>query len=153
MRTSFLAKKISTFLNKDETVLDIGAGEGLIGQYLNDSLGFKIEMIDVANHNRSRLPILVYDGKKLPFERDSFDCVLLIFVLHHAKDKKALTEEAIRVARKRIIVVEDTPESKTGKFFWLVFERLVNFNIAHSAGTQTRAEWREYFNRMGLRAV
>lgn len=119
MRTSFLAKKIAAFLNKNETVLDVGAGEGLIGQYLHNPLGFKIEMIDVAGCNRSKLPILIYDGKKLPFERDSFDCLLLIFVLHHAKDKKALIEEAIRVARKRIIVIEDTPESKTENFFGL----------------------------------
>lgn len=59
---------------------------------------------DVYAQPLVHIPTVRYDGDRLPFPDDSFDCVLLVDVLHHAEDAEAVLREAARVARKSVIV-------------------------------------------------
>lgn len=98
-----------------ETILDIGAAEGLVGAHLAEPA--QVTLIDVIDMNRSRLPLTLYDGTRLPYEDQSFDVVLLIYVLHHAAQPASVLQEALRVAKQRVIIVESTTDNKPRYYF------------------------------------
>jgi ubiquinone/menaquinone biosynthesis C-methylase UbiE len=60
--------------------------------------------------------MVTYDGGKLPFEDNSFDATLAVFVLHHCMDTTASLKELIRVAKKKIIIIEEIYNNEFEKF-------------------------------------
>ncbi len=87
-------------------VLDIGAGEGYVGEALHGRTGARVTLADVVGMNRTRLPHLQFDGSRLPFADAAFDATVLYFVLHHAENQEAVLREALRVSRRRVVIVE-----------------------------------------------
>jgi SAM-dependent methyltransferase len=96
----------------DCRVLDVGAGSGLIGEALAALLpGKSVIGIDVAPRPLPQLgiPLLKFDGRRIPFADGAFDCVLFCNVLHHVRraSRVALLREALRVSAGGPIVVKD----------------------------------------------
>lgn len=91
-------------------ILDLGAGEGYVGQVLADEQGATVTLADVLPMNRTPLPHIQYDGKRLPFEDNAFDVTLLYFVLHHAEEQELVLREALRVTSSRVLIVESVYE-------------------------------------------
>jgi len=137
------------------SVLDIGCGEG----YVLDELAARgianVEGVDIVDIRRNKdYPFRLYDGETLPFPDRSFDLVVLSFVLHHVPNERklALLEEALRVSRAKVVVIEDTPST--------AFDRLMNHRHGESYrrkigstaafGFLTEGEWRWLFRGMGL---
>ena len=100
-------------------VLDVGGGNGRrlmdLSLYVRDLQGVAIEIQPVKPPRPAvpsmRVPELaVFDGQTIPFEDDAFDLCLICYVLHHLKDAhaEALLLEACRVARTRILLLEDS---------------------------------------------
>ena len=54
-------------------VLDLGAGEGYVGEAVARALGADVHLADVLDLNRTSLPHVRYDGHALPFADDAFD--------------------------------------------------------------------------------
>jgi SAM-dependent methyltransferase len=96
-------------------VLDIGCGNGAIHEFLlNSELEINLEGIDVApefleqaHKNFPGVNYRVYDGKRLPFDDGSFDCVFTICVMHHVPPAQwpGFVQEMHRVVRPGGIVV------------------------------------------------
>lgn len=107
-------------------ILDLGAGEGYVGEALARQLGGCLVLADVVNFNRTAQPLIVYDGRKLPFEDDAFDLTLLYFVLHHAEDAEQVLREALRVTRGRVVVVESTYKTEGERRRLAVLDRIAN---------------------------
>ena len=82
---------------------DIGGGTG------NYALAFKQEGWDPVVIDRSRemlahaqrkgLATIVAEAQRLPFEKESFDAVMLVSMLHHVEDRAAVIAEAKRILR------------------------------------------------------
>ena len=83
-RAARKAALMARFLEKGQSVLDVGAGEGYVGEKLGKRLGGQIQLVDILNQNRTTLPLDIYEGRRLPYASGAFDASLLIFVLHHA---------------------------------------------------------------------
>jgi ubiquinone/menaquinone biosynthesis C-methylase UbiE len=147
-RASLKIKRISPFLQREETILDIGTGNGGLVYYLRKS-GYAInQTIDVRNKSafQSVIP-LIYDGKKYPFPDSSFDCVMIITVLHHTKNPETLIKEALRVARKKVIIMEDIYSNVFQKHITLIADSLNNMEIFnHPHSNKTLKEWMEVFS-------
>lgn len=107
-RLKVLVKLIQPYLSKNDRVLDIGCGAGLLGNAIVRSAQTPsdIEYTGVEKHPRGGEPINVvaYDGDGLPFEDKSFDVVLIADVLHHDPEPQRLLKEAARVSKKYVIV-------------------------------------------------
>ena len=81
-------------------------------------LGCEVHLLEVntqlVRQARERLGedrVSLHDGVSLwPYEDDSFDICLLLFVLHHINTVQTTLSEAARVAKK-VLVLEDQPRS------------------------------------------
>lgn len=139
-------------------MLDIGAGGGWPGELISKEKGISMQLLDVEDFNRSKLPLTLYDGKNIPFSDNSFDSSLLIFVLHHCKDQLSVLQETIRVTKKRIIVYEDTYTSSFGRTFACINDFIANspffltnplkMNMPYSY--REVQDWERVFQELGL---
>lgn len=98
-----------TILPKSK-VLDIGSGNGIIANIIREKRNAEVICLDIADNNKTKQEIIVYDGKHIPFENELFDTALLIFVLHHSKNSEDILKEAYRILKPggRLVVFEDT---------------------------------------------
>jgi len=144
-------------LKKPLDVLDLGAGEGYVGQVLQQVLAARVILADVVSMNRTSLPHVVYDGHTLPFDDKAFDVTVLYFVLHHAQDQRQVLREALRVSQNRVLVVESVYEGTWDRRLLAFLDRLAN--RLRSGGLmraqeeylhfRTRAAWRDFFEEEG----
>jgi 2-polyprenyl-3-methyl-5-hydroxy-6-metoxy-1,4-benzoquinol methylase len=86
-RFEYLTSCIVPLLKNITTVLDVGSGDGRLIKYLQSQLkSIKFTAIDTYIQPDAVIPIKKYDGTSFPFEKDSFDCVMFMDVLHHTKE-------------------------------------------------------------------
>lgn len=106
-RAARLVEVLSALGGASESLLDVGAGDGLIGAALAARLGASRAVgVDVRPQRGAALPTVAYDGARLPFDDRSFELVVLSDVLHHAADPRLLLGEALRVA-SRVVLLKD----------------------------------------------
>lgn len=92
-----------------ENILDIGCGFGLYVDYLSKigyqatGIDFVLQFIKSARKNKKGT-FIKGNVEKLPFGENQFETVFLFDILEHGNDKLILTE-AIRVSKKRILVI------------------------------------------------
>jgi len=163
LRSAVLGPLVRKHLRTGETLLDVGGGTGLFARWLSDHAGVEVTVSDTADYGEHRdrsLPFLPQaEVRRIPAPDKSFDVVLLMFVLHHldtADLQEHLVREAARVARKRVIVVEDTPASSWDWGMNTMMDWLLNvrFGIPTPFTFRSTRNWCETFskNRIGLAA-
>ena len=133
------------------SLLDVGSGRGYIAKYIYQKTGKKVQCLDVKNLNLTNLPVRLYDGKKIPFKANSFDTVLLCYVLHHAKNPINLLKECIRVSKKVIIIFEDNADSLLANLLDIAYNKLHGVNTP--LNFKNVDEWIEEFKRLGLKII
>ena len=98
----------------------------------------------------------VFDGRVLPAEADrSYDSVIINSVLHHAADASAtLLREAARIARERIVLIEDLwMEPKEFNRAFPMIHRRHRYHEPHGI-FRTQHEWVQMLqNRTGFAVV
>lgn len=93
------------------SLLDSGCGDGE-DLYLRKKYFKKITGVDIEESPRWKqlsgrgITFKKNDAQKLPFRSSSFDTVLEKDMLHHAADPVKALKEMVRVAKKRVIVIE-----------------------------------------------
>ncbi len=97
------------------TLLDLGAAEGWSGEFAAEHASMQVQLLDVVDLNRTQLPHTLYDGHTLPFADNAFDTVTIMLTLHHCTEPTTVLKEAIRVARRRIIITESVYRTAVGK--------------------------------------
>jgi ubiquinone/menaquinone biosynthesis C-methylase UbiE len=146
---------VAPHLDRGMSVLDVGCGDGYVIEELaarGATRVFGADIVDLRRNKQTRFAL--YDGRTLPFPADSFDLVMLSFVLHHVPDeaKIALLDEALRVCRGKVFIAEDTPRTSLDRLFSEHHGRSYRKRI-HSAaryGFLSATEWRWLFRGMGL---
>ncbi|HEX3696672.1 MAG TPA: class I SAM-dependent methyltransferase [Polyangia bacterium] len=146
---------VTPHLSPGMSVLDVGCGEGYVTDMLRGRGTGEVFGVDIVDLRRDKSGVFrLYDGRTLPFPDDRFDVVMLNFVLHHVPDelKIGLIREALRVARVKLFVLEDTPATAFDRFVSRRHGDAYRRKIASDApfGFLTRAEWRWLFRGMGL---
>lgn len=149
-RAKELISRISPYLNRDDKILDIGAGSCHIARELQ-LLGQEVVPIDVANHSfLEGLEPMIYDGKTLPFSDKQFDLAILITVLHHTPNPEEIIAEAVRVA-KRVIVIEDVVRNPLHSWLTKIWDSILNLEFFdHPHSNKTDCQWRNIFSANNL---
>lgn len=110
-RARVLSGHLAAILPQGATVLDVGAGDGLVDALiLSKRPDLRIRGLDVLVRPYSHREVLHFDGQALPCEDRSVDVVMFVDVLHHTSNPKALLGEAARVSRASIVIKDHTRE-------------------------------------------
>lgn len=106
-----MALEVARVLPPWADVLDVGCGNGFIAHHLSSLLGKPVVGLDVGDSTAAQIKYLPYDGRHFPVRDQSFDAVLLCYVLHHAGDPRLVLNEVSRVLRDGglAIIYEDIP--------------------------------------------
>jgi SAM-dependent methyltransferase len=108
-RVRVLAKHLAPLLPANSRVLDVGCGDGALAALLMQRRpDVIIEGIDVLVRSDARIPVTAFDGRTIPHPDKRFDCVMFVDVLHHTLDPMVLLREAVRVARRSIVLKDHT---------------------------------------------
>ncbi|MGH2710728.1 MAG: class I SAM-dependent methyltransferase [Actinomycetota bacterium] len=158
LRDQEIGAKLAPHLSSGWDVLDVGSGTGKLSRWLRERTGIRPTLADVADFgNRvGGMPyVRLEDPGTLPFDDVSFDAVLVLFVLHHVarwEDQEALLVEAARVTRKRLILIEDTPLSRTDRIMNTAWDWVLNLRhgVPKPFSFRTVEGWRGVFRRIGL---
>ena len=149
-----MALEVARVLPPRADVLDVGCGNGFIAHHLCGLLGTNVVGLDVGANTTARINYLPYDGRHFPVKDQSFDAVLLCYVLHHAQDARLVLNEVSRVLREGglAIIYEDIPS--------LWWDRAVCWTHDRQWRSRTgpctfRAEqdWRKTFSLAGFEVI
>ena len=121
-RTRRVAATLAELIGPAGTVLDVGCGDGEVGRALARLAGCEVTGVDV-----DPLPGAArYDGARLPSDDGAFDAVVLSDVLHHARDRELLLSEALRVARRRVVIKDHYRFGPVSSAVLLAMDRVGN---------------------------
>ncbi len=144
-RLSHQAGMLGDHLLPGSSILDVGCGTGYLPKYLEEMYGVKSTGLDVADFNETDIAFTVFDGVRIPLPDQSFDHVMLSFTLHHAHDPMTLIQECRRVARRSVLVFEDMPDNRYGRFFLKfhveLFRLYYKLRPVHDADYRGALEW------------
>jgi len=144
--TSLFEKELPTH----STILDIGGRWGFYSGPL-EKRGHRPLVLDVVRPGFQKAPVVIYDGSEMPFADKSFDVSIFVTVLHHIRDQASVLQEARRVTRKRILIVEDLYHHPVGRIWTILRDRILNFEwFGHPCGFRTQGEWESFFKSQGL---
>lgn len=112
-------------------VLEIGSGPGHIAEALTQvgatvvGIDFSASMIELAKRFYPHITFKEADAAQLPFEADSFDAVVINFVVHHLARPEVAFKEVFRVLKTGGIVAftvfgDPKAQSSIGAFFQAV---------------------------------
>jgi SAM-dependent methyltransferase len=108
-RVEILATWMARLLPQDASVVDVGAGDGLVSRLImNKRPDIRIEGLEVLLRGEQHIPIREFDGCNVPYEGGSVDVVMFVDILHHTPNAVALLGEARRVARQFIVLKDHT---------------------------------------------
>jgi len=166
-RTEKIVNTFDKFINRDERILDIGAGGGWIGKEIQNRKAASVTLLDVMNFNQiPDLKLTLYDGENFPFLVNTFDTSLLIFTLHHCLNPLKVLKEAKRVTREKIIIIEDVPRGRgritsfINKIFLYLWDIICNLpslikppgeNITF--GFKSVSQWQRIFSDSQLKII
>lgn len=143
-------RHIECFLPDGGSVIDIGSGKGMVAQMLHER-GYRVTSLDVQDRSipGAAAPVR-YDGRRIPFDDNTFDCALLLTVLHHTRHPTMVLQEAARVART-IIVIEDVYSNPVQKRLTFFVDSLFNLEFrGHPHSNKTDVGWRRTYEELGL---
>ncbi len=140
-----------------KTVLDLGCGNGKVGEALYKD-GLDVKLVDNVDYNESDLPMEIYDSRRTSLKDGSVDTTLLLVVLHHCDKPTEVIEEAMRVTKKRLVVIESIflteDDRKFNIFIDWFYNRIFSYeDVNVPLNFRTPDEWKKLFKEYGLKLV
>jgi SAM-dependent methyltransferase len=153
-RSYDMALELARVLRPRARVLDVGCGSGFIAHHLSALLGARVKGIDVRKNVDAPIDYAAFDGAHFPAADDSFDAVLLCYVLHHAQDQPAFLQEVRRVLRGGglVVVYEDIPEAALDAAACRVHDRAWRSRTGPCT-FRLWVEWRYVFTTAGFEVL
>ena len=139
-------------------LLDLGAGEGWVAEALRALTAAWSCCVDVGPFRLAGEPYVLYDGARLPFRDRTFDTTVISLALHHCRAPEAVLDEAVRVTRSRLLVVESVYRNSYERFWLDLLDRRLN-GYRHGGvmnvplAFRRPEQWRALFESRGLRLV
>jgi SAM-dependent methyltransferase len=104
-----IAATIDTALGDARSVLNVGAGTGSYEPADREVIAVEPSAVMIAQRPVGSAPVIQASAEALPLDDDSVDVAMAIFSDHHWSDRATGMREMLRVARKRVLVVNMDP--------------------------------------------
>lgn len=148
IRRWHLTRILTPYLKNSKSVLDLGSSDGRLAAQIQRKLAAQRKCIqfmgcDVHVQPKTYIPIFQYSGHRLPFADNTFDCVLIVDVLHHTDNPLQVLKEAKRVSR-RYVLIKDHYWNNSKDFSRLKFADYIGnkpYGIRLPYGFLTRNDW------------
>jgi len=153
-RVRILADCILENLPKEARVLDVGCGDGMIDVVIEAKRrDVSIRGIDVLVRPDTHIAVTKFDGTVFPFPDNSFDIVMFVDVLHHTDDPMTLLREAVRVARKAVVIKDHTMNGALAYATLWFMDWVGNARklVGIPCNYWPEQRWRDAFEALGLR--
>ena len=124
------------------TALDVATGGGHVARRLREA-GVEVVTTDPAPGMH---PDVVCRAEDLPFADGSFDVVTCRVAAHHFEDVRAAVGELARVARRRVLVVDNL-------YLGEAEEKADRLRDPTHVRNYSEDEWRSFFGAAGLRVA
>ena len=149
-----MALEIARMLPRGSEVLDVGCGNGFIAHHLSALLGSSAVGIDLGDSAEAPIDYRQYDGARFPAPDNSFDAVLLCYVLHHAQDVSIVLNEVRRVLRVGglAVIYEDIPQTWWDKGVCWIHNQQWRPRTGPCA-FRRQHQWRALFSSLDLEIV
>ena len=149
-----MALEIARIIPPGSEVLDVGCGNGFIAHHLSAMLGTTIVGIDLGSSTDAPIDYRRYDGARFPGFDNSFDAVLLCYVLHHAQDVRVVLNEMLRVLHDGglAVIYEDIPRSWWDKGVCWFHNQQWRARTGPST-FRRESEWRALFKSLGFEII
>ena len=126
-------------------VLEIGAGSSPHLKYIKHEFGkyfflensiFSINYLKKNFYNNKKIQFKIYDGKKIPYNQNYFDRIIISHVLEHIADPETFLEEMMLKLKKNGILSIALPNDpglmwRLGRFFLKLFSVKKIYNISN----------------------
>jgi len=149
-----MCERCQPFIKKGSRILDLGCGSGIVGRAFADFFQSEVVGVDIEDKRIVNIPFQIIDGHNLPFKDNSFDIILISYVLHHVSEQEVILKEAKRVGNK-IIVFEDLPEGFLSKlickFHGISYNKL--FGNPNLIFFKSEKDWEKIFDEIGLKII
>lgn len=145
IRSSIFSEIENNLHRFDGKLLDAGCGKMPYKEYiLNNSplkeyIGLDIE--SALEYDTGIRPDYTWDGKKMPFDNDSFDCVFSTEVIEHVPDLESYLLECFRVLKPGGFIFFTTP------FLWNLHE------VPYDECRYTPFSLKRYFEKTGFENI
>jgi SAM-dependent methyltransferase len=152
-RMRLLSEKLSVLLPRDTRILDVGCGDGKVDSLITGLRpDVEIHGIDVLVRPQTYIPVIQFDGARIPHPDASFDVVMFVDVLHHCQDPAQLLADAKRVTRSSVLIKDHTRE---GLLAYQTLRFMDWFGNAHYGVSLpnnfwTLQQWKDCIERLGL---
>jgi phosphatidylethanolamine/phosphatidyl-N-methylethanolamine N-methyltransferase len=140
--------EISEYLqkfNKHSKILEIGAGSSPHVKYVKHEFSeyyflenskFAINFLKKKYNNREKFRFKLYNGKKIPFEDNYFDRIIISHVLEHIIEPEAFLKEMMLKVKKNGLISISLPIDpglmwRCGRFFLKLFNVKKKLNISN----------------------
>ena len=151
-RVLHLAQQLAPLMPRDGTVLDVGCGDGALAAAIATRRP-DISVTGLETLPRAPCPISVepFDGEIIPRQDDSVDTVLIVDVLHHTHDPARLLSEALRVARRTVVIKDHNRNGLLAEATLRFMDRVGNarHGVALPYNYWSREQWLSAFERLG----
>ena len=152
-RVRVLAEHVSALLPDAARVLDVGCGDGRIAREIaRRRPDVALLGIDVLVRPDAHIAVEPFDGTTIPAGDGEFDAVLLLDVLHHAREPATLLQEAVRVTRGTLVVKDHLREGRWAGPTLRFMDRVGNrrHGVRLDCEYWTHETWRRTFDALRL---
>jgi ubiquinone/menaquinone biosynthesis C-methylase UbiE len=148
------AAAVAPFL-QGQRILDLGAGEGYVAAALQRHSTSWVCAVDIGPYRRADGVYVTYDGCRLPFRDATFDTTLILLTLHHCAMPEAVMDEALRVTRQRLIVMESVFRNAWERYLLALLDGRLNRyrhqgQMPMSLAFRRPQEWQQLFENRAL---
>jgi SAM-dependent methyltransferase len=152
-RVRVLADQIARLISPSATVLDVGCGDGLLAREIKlRRADVEVSGIDVLVRSHTHVAVGLFDGRSIPHGGGAFESVMMVDVLHHTDDPLVLLREAMRVARREMILKDHTMDTRLSGAILRLMDDVGNerhgVRIVYNYWSTER--WRRAFSELGL---
>jgi SAM-dependent methyltransferase len=155
-RVRWLAQQLAPLMPRDGAVLDVGCGDGALASAIAmQRPDISVTGLETLPRDPCLITVEPFDGEIIPRQDNAADTVLFVDVLHHTHDPVRLLSEALRVARRSVVIKDHNRNGLFAEATLRFMDRVGNarHGVALPYNYWSREQWVSAFEQLGCETL